>query len=52
MMVWAHFMGDVGREGLYFLSKNVTLNGEPYKEALENHLLPFLESGRQCLVLR
>ncbi len=27
--VGSFFMGDVGREGLYFLSKNVTMNGEP-----------------------
>jgi transposase len=46
VMVWACFTGDVGRGGLYFLPKNVTMNGERYKEVLENHLLPFMEIHR------
>ena len=30
-------------EGLYLLSKNVTLKGENYVNVLHGHLLPFLE---------
>jgi hypothetical protein len=46
MMVWACFTRDVKSIGLYFLPKNVTMNGERYKEVLENHLLPFMEIHR------
>jgi hypothetical protein len=31
---WACFTGDLGRGSLYFLSKNVTMNNERYKEVL------------------
>jgi hypothetical protein len=46
MMVWACFTRDFKSVGLYFLPKNVTMNGERYKEVLENHLLPFMEIHR------
>lgn len=42
VMVWGCFTGAVGRGGLYFLPKNVTMNGERYQGVLENHLLPFM----------
>ena len=43
VMVWGCFTGSVGRGGLFFLPKNVTMNGERYQDVLENHLLPTLE---------
>ena len=43
VMVWGCFTGSVGRGGLFFLPKNVTMNGERYQDVLENHLLPFME---------
>ena len=43
VMVWACFSGDVGRGGLYFLPRNVMMNGDRYLEVLQNHLIPFME---------
>jgi hypothetical protein len=42
-MVWGCFSGTLGREGLYFLPPNTTMNGVRYEMVLENHLLPFME---------
>ena len=39
-MVWGVFSGNNGRWGLFFLSKNVTLDGGNYLEILEQHMLP------------
>jgi hypothetical protein len=41
-MVWDCFSGKSGRRGLYFLSKNCTMNGERYKEVPVDHLLLFM----------
>ena len=41
-MVWGAFSGTHGRDGLYFLPKNVTMRGSNYLQVLQNHLLPFL----------
>jgi transposase len=46
VMVWACFSGAVGRGGLFFLPKNVTMNGERYQQVLEDHLLPFMAIHR------
>jgi transposase len=43
VMVWGCFSGTLGRGGLYFLPKNVTMNGERYQTVLEDHLLRFME---------
>ncbi len=42
VMVWGCFTGAVGRGGIYFLPKNLTMNGERYQEVLEQHLLRFM----------
>jgi hypothetical protein len=42
LMIWGCFSGARGRGGLYFLSKNQTMNSERYLTVLENHLLPFM----------
>ncbi len=44
VMVWASFSGAVGRGGIYFLPKNVTMNGDRYLEVLKDHLIPFMDS--------
>jgi len=46
VMVWGCFSGKVGRGGLYFLPKNLTMNGPRYQTVLENHLLPFMRIHR------
>lgn len=38
VMVWGCFSGQKGRGGLYFLPKNVTMNGVRYVDVLESHL--------------
>jgi transposase len=43
VMVWGCYSGKVGRGGLYFLPRNVTMNGERYKKVLAEHLVPFME---------
>ena len=40
-MVWGAFSGTHERSGLYFLPKNVTMQGSNYLQVLQNHLLPF-----------
>ena len=56
-MMWACFSGKLGRGGIYALPKNVTMNGERYKDVLEDHLIPqmmasripfFLQDGAPC----
>jgi hypothetical protein len=42
IMVWACFMRDVGRGGMYVLPKNVTMNGDRRMDILEHRLLPFI----------
>jgi transposase len=46
VMVWASFSGSCGRAGIFFLPRNVTMNGERYQEVLEDHLLPFMAIHR------
>jgi hypothetical protein len=41
-MVWRSFSGNLGRAGLYFLPKNMTMNGTHYQEVLEDHLPMFM----------
>ena len=43
VMIWGCFSGKVGRGGLYFLTKNQTMNGDRYLQVLEDHLLSFIE---------
>jgi hypothetical protein len=43
VMVWGCFSGTLGCGGLYFLPKNVTINGERYQTVLEELLLRFME---------
>ena len=40
VMVWGAFRGNLGRAGLYFLSKN-TIRGSNYIDVLKDHLLTF-----------
>jgi transposase len=47
LMVWGSFSGAVGHGGLFFLSKNTTINSERYQQTLEDHLLPFMQI-HQC----
>lgn len=47
VMVWGAFSGNMGRGGLYFLPKNVTMKGSEYINVLEEHLLPFWDI-HQC----
>jgi transposase len=57
VMVWGCFSANLGRGGIYFLPKNVTMNSERYEKVLEDHLLPsmlmhrselFLQDGAPC----
>jgi hypothetical protein len=41
--VWGCFSGTLGRGGLFFLPKNVTMNGQRCQNVLEDHLLRFME---------
>lgn len=41
VMVWGAYSGVMGRGGLYFLPKNVTMKGSNYIEMLKDHFLPF-----------
>ena len=43
VMVWGCFSGEKGSGGLYFLDKNVNMNGALYIDVLKNHMLPFYE---------
>lgn len=43
VMVWGCFSGEKGRGGLYFLEKDVNMNGALYVDVLKNHMLPFYE---------
>jgi hypothetical protein len=40
VMVWGCFSANLGRRGIYFLSKNVIMNSERHEKVLEDHLLP------------
>jgi hypothetical protein len=58
-MVQGCFSGTLGRSGLYFLPKNITMNGEHNQTVLENQqirfpIAPWLHtlSGGQCTVQR
>jgi transposase len=57
VMVWGCFTGAGGCRGLFFLSKNTTMNSETYQKMLEDHLIPcmsihramhFLHDGAPC----
>lgn len=58
VMVWGCYSGRVGRGGLYFLPKNVTMNGERYKkEVILRKVVPwmkyhktkmFMQDGAPC----
>ena len=39
LMVWVAFSGDKGRAGLYFLPKNVMMNGDLYIKVLSDHMV-------------
>ena len=41
VMVWGAFSGNMGRAGLYFLPKNVTMKSANYMEVLRDHMLNF-----------
>ena len=41
VMVWGAFSGNMGRAGLYFLPRNVTMKGSNYITVLKDHLLTF-----------
>ena len=41
IMVRGAFSGDVGREGVYFPPKNVTMRGDNYLRVLDHHKLPY-----------
>ena len=41
VMVWGAFSGNMGRVGLYFLPKNVTMKSANYIEVLRDHMLTF-----------
>ena len=41
VMVWETFSGNLGRAGLYFLPKNVTMKGSIYMNILKEHLFTF-----------
>ncbi|KAG7155141.1 Transposable element Tcb1 transposase-like 4 [Homarus americanus] len=43
VMVWGCFSGAVGRGGLYFLPRNVTMNSDQYIEVSNEHLLTFYD---------
>ena len=46
-MVWGAFSGDKGRAGLFFLPKNVMMNGELYINVLSDHMVTMFEF-HQC----
>jgi transposase len=57
MMIWGCLSAKLGRGGLLFLPKNVTMNIECYEQVLKGKLLPFmglhkttyfLEDGAPC----
>ena len=39
VMVWGAFSGNMGRAGLYFLPKNVTMKGSNYIHVLKDQIL-------------
>ena len=41
VMVWGAFSGNLGRAGLYFLKKNVTMKGSTNINILKEHLCTF-----------
>lgn len=41
VMIWDTFCSEKGRAGLYFLPKNMTMNGSKYLEVSQYHLLQF-----------
>jgi hypothetical protein len=43
MVIWGCFSGAVRHGGLFFLSKNTTMNGRRYEDVLKNHLLPLMK---------
>ena len=51
-MIWGCFSGGMGRGGIYFLPKNVTLNGGRYIEVLQSHMLDFYETGECNLFMQ
>ncbi len=52
LMVWACSSGSCGCGGIYFLPPKITINGEQYQDALENHLLPFKAMHRSTHFLQ
>ena len=41
VMMWGAFSGNMGRAGLYFLPKNMTMKGSNYIYVLKHHMLAF-----------
>jgi hypothetical protein len=52
VIVWGCFSANLGREGIYFLPKNVTMNSEWYEQVLEDHLLPSMLMHRSEFFLQ
>ena len=46
-MMWGDFSRNMGRAGLYFLPKNMTMKGSNYIHVLKHHMLAFLRV-HQC----
>jgi transposase len=42
VMIWGCFSANLGRGGIFFLPKNVTMNSERYEQVLKEKLLPFM----------
>ena len=38
VMMWGAFNGNLGRDGLYFLTKNITMKGSIHINILKEHL--------------
>lgn len=43
VMVWGSFSGTLGRAGLFFLPKNMTMKADNYIKVLHDHMLPSYE---------
>jgi hypothetical protein len=46
LRVWGCFSGAVVCGGMFFLPKKTTMNRERYQQALEDHLLTFMQIHR------
>jgi hypothetical protein len=46
LMVWGCFSGAVVHGGMFFLPKKTTMSSKRYQQALEDHLLTFMQIHR------